>query len=140
MRPFLGLVSLIVFLAVVVVSDMKAEDTIRVGLIQMNARLYDKEYNLAQAESLIRQAAARGATIVCTPEAAVQGYARVDLPPGTSADAPELVARGRKSWRRQRPSPARPPNASAHWQRSWEFGSYSGWTRTATASCLTLRS
>lgn len=70
----------------------KADETVRVGLIQMNARLYDKQYNLSRAESLIRQAAARGAKIVCTPEAAVQGYARVDLPPNTSLDAPPIVA------------------------------------------------
>ncbi|MGA2631719.1 MAG: carbon-nitrogen hydrolase family protein [Terriglobia bacterium] len=73
-------------------ADTKADEAIRVGLIQMNARLYDKEYNLARAEKLIREAAARGARIVCTPEAAVQGYARVDLPPGTSTDAPQIVA------------------------------------------------
>jgi len=70
----------------------KADDTIRVGLIQMNARLYDKQYNLERAEKLIREAVGRGAKIVCTPEAAVQGYARVDLPPGTSMDAPQIVA------------------------------------------------
>jgi predicted amidohydrolase len=71
---------------------VKADETIRVGLIQMDGRLNDKQYNLARAENLIRQAAARGAKIVCTPEAAVQGYARVELPPGTSADAPQIVA------------------------------------------------
>jgi predicted amidohydrolase len=73
-------------------ADTKAQETIRVGLIQMDGRLYDKSYNLARAEELIRRAASRGAKIVCTPEAAVQGYARVDLPPGTSADAPPIVA------------------------------------------------
>ena len=51
-----------------------ADETIRVGLIQMDGRLNDKQYNLARAENLIRQAAARGAKIVCTPEASVQGY------------------------------------------------------------------
>jgi predicted amidohydrolase len=71
---------------------VRADDTIRVGLIQMNARLYDKEYNMGRAEKLIREAAERGAKIVCTPEAAVQGYARVELPPGTSTDAPQIVA------------------------------------------------
>ena len=70
----------------------RADETIRVGLIQMDGRLNDKQYNLARAENLIRQAAARGAKIVCTPEASVQGYARVELPPGTSADAPQIVA------------------------------------------------
>jgi len=69
-----------------------ADETIRVGLIQMDGRFYDKQYNLARAENLIRQAAARGAKIVCTPEASVQGYVRVELPPGTSADAPQIVA------------------------------------------------
>ena len=47
---------------------------IRVGLIQMDARPYDKEYNLARAEEGIRRAASLGAEIVCTPEVAVQGY------------------------------------------------------------------
>jgi predicted amidohydrolase len=69
-----------------------ADETIRVGLIQMDARLYDKAYNLARAEKLILEAAARGAKIVCTPEAAVQGYPRVDLPPKTSADDPPIAA------------------------------------------------
>lgn len=64
---------------------------IRVGLIQMDGRILDKEYNLGQAELLIRQAAARGARIVCTPESAVQGYPRVSLPEGGSPDAPEIV-------------------------------------------------
>jgi len=73
-------------------AETRAAETIRVGLIQMDGRLYDKQYNLTRAEELIRQAASRGAKIVCTPEASVQGYARVDLPPGTSADAPALVA------------------------------------------------
>ncbi len=65
---------------------------VRVGLVQMNARVFDKEYNLAQAEQGIRRAAARGARIVCTPEAAVQGYARVSFPPGAAMDAPKIVA------------------------------------------------
>lgn len=69
--------------------------TIRVGLIQMKGKTYDKEYNLAQAGKLIRQAAARGAKLVCTPEAAVQGYPRVSeqlCAPGASPDDPKLVA------------------------------------------------
>ncbi len=73
-------------------SYANADQIIRVGLIQADARLYDKPYNLARTEKLIREAAARGAKIVCTPEAALQGYARVDLPPGTPADAPPIVA------------------------------------------------
>lgn len=92
MRTFARFVLLIASLAVIPVSELTAAETIRVGLIQMDARLYDKAFNLAQAENLIRQAAARGAKIVCTPEASVQGYARVDLPPGTSFDAPQIVA------------------------------------------------
>jgi len=68
---------------------------IRVGLIQMNGRIYDKEYNLAQAEKWIRQAAARGAKLMYTPEVAVQGYARVSeeiYSPGVSFDDPKLVS------------------------------------------------
>ena len=79
-------------LAVVNLAEARADATVRVGMIQMDARLYDKPYNLARAEKLIREAAARGAKIVCTPEASVQGYARVDLPPGTDTDAPQIVA------------------------------------------------
>ncbi len=68
---------------------------IRVGLIQMNGRTYDKEYNLAQAAKWIRQAVARGAKLMCTPEVAVQGYARVSeelCAPGVSLDDPKLVS------------------------------------------------
>lgn len=67
------------------------DQTIRVGIIQMNARVLDKSYNLKQAEEGIRLAAAQGAKIVLTPEAAVQGYPRVDLHPGESANAPSIV-------------------------------------------------
>lgn len=69
-----------------------ADDMVRVGLIQMNGRPLDKEYNVAQAERWIREAAGRGAKIVCTPEVAVQGYPRVSLPPGSSMDDPKIVA------------------------------------------------
>ena len=68
---------------------------IRVGLIQMNGKTYDKEYNLAQAEKWIRLAAARGARLVCTPEVALQGYVRVSeemCAPGVSPDDPRLVS------------------------------------------------
>lgn len=68
---------------------------IRVGLIQMNGKTFDKEYNLAQAEKWIRQAAARGAKLVCTPEVALQGYARVGVEiysQGVSFDDPKVVA------------------------------------------------
>jgi predicted amidohydrolase len=70
----------------------KADDVIRVGLVQMNARLFDKEYNLARADEGIRRAASQGAKIVCTPEASVQGYTRVSLPEGKSMDDPKIVA------------------------------------------------
>ena len=68
-----------------------APQVIRVGIIQMNARVLDKSYNLEQAEELIRQAADQGAKIVLTPEAAVQGYPRVNLQEGESMDDPRLV-------------------------------------------------
>jgi formamidase len=61
----------------------------------MKGKTYDKEYNLAQAEKWIRQAATRGAKLVCTPEVALQGYARVSeemCAPGVSPDDPKLVA------------------------------------------------
>jgi predicted amidohydrolase len=70
----------------------RGDDVIRVGLVQMNARPFDKEYNLARAEEGIRRAASLGARIVCTPEASVQGYPRVDLPEGKSADDANIVA------------------------------------------------
>jgi predicted amidohydrolase len=63
-----------------------------VGIVQMNARLFDKEYNLSRAEEGIRRAALQGAKIVCTPEASVQGYTRVSLPEGKSMDDPGIVA------------------------------------------------
>jgi hypothetical protein len=88
----LAFATLVVLLSLSYTIATKADDAIRVGLVQMNARLYDKQYNLERAEELTREAAGRGAKIVCTPEAAVQGYARVDLPPGTSVDAPQVVA------------------------------------------------
>lgn len=68
---------------------------IRVGLIQMRGKTYDKGYNLVQAEKWIRQASARGAKLVCTPEVALQGYARVSeeiYSPGVSLDDPKLAA------------------------------------------------
>ena len=67
------------------------DQVVRVGIVQMNARVLDKSYNLKQAEELIRLAAAQGAKIVLTPESAVQGYPRVDLPPGESVNDPRLV-------------------------------------------------
>jgi predicted amidohydrolase len=73
-------------------ASAKALDTIRVGVIQMDARKYDKEYNLAEAEKWIEAAAAQGAEIVVTPEAAVQGYPRVSFPAGALWDSPNLTA------------------------------------------------
>ncbi len=67
------------------------DQVVRVGIVQMNARVLDKSYNLKQAEELIRLAVAQGAKIVLTPESAVQGYPRVDLPPGESVNDPRLV-------------------------------------------------
>ena len=64
---------------------------IRVGIVQMNARVLDKSYNLKQAEDGIRLAAAQGAKIVLTPESAVQGYPRVDLHPGESMNDSRLM-------------------------------------------------
>ena len=71
------------------------DQIIRVGIVQMNARVLDKHYNINQAEELIQQAAAQGAQIVLTPESAVQGYPRVSLHPGESANAPAIIT-GRK--------------------------------------------
>jgi beta-ureidopropionase len=72
------------------------DQLIRVGLIQMNGTIFEKEYNFSRAEKLIRLAAGRGAKLMCTPEVAVQGYARVRYPQGMSFDDPQLVAeRGR---------------------------------------------
>ncbi|HTS29968.1 MAG TPA: carbon-nitrogen hydrolase family protein [Bryobacteraceae bacterium] len=70
----------------------RGDDIVRVGLVQMNAREHDKEFNLNQAEDGIRRAAQRGARIVCTPEAAVQGYPRVEFPEGSRMDDAKLVA------------------------------------------------
>jgi N-carbamoylputrescine amidase len=92
MRRAFIFVAMVLLLAVMNSAEASADETIQVALIQMNARRYDKAYNLERAEKLIREAARRGAKIVCTPEAAVQGYARVDLPPNTPLDAPRIVA------------------------------------------------
>ena len=71
--------------------SLHADDQVRVGVIQMDGREFDKDYNLSRAESLMRKAAARGARILCAPEVAVQGYPRVRLQPGTSLDDPKIV-------------------------------------------------
>jgi predicted amidohydrolase len=89
---------------------------LRVGLIQMNGKIYDKKYNLAQAEKLIRQAAARGARLVCTPEVALQGYARVSeelCAPGVSLDDPKLVAERAKILAAAEPIPSPSTNRFA---------------------------
>ncbi len=71
--------------------SLHADDQVRVGVIQMDGREFDKDYNLSRAESLMRKAAASGARILCAPEVAVQGYPRVRLQPGTSLDDPKIV-------------------------------------------------
>jgi predicted amidohydrolase len=73
-----------------------ADDIIRVGLIQMDGREFDKAYNLQRAEALMRRAAASGARILCAPEVALQGYPRVRLQPETAPDDPNLVEMRRK--------------------------------------------
>ena len=83
-------------LLVVLAVTGRADDVVRVGLVQMNARLYDKDYNLAEAERGIRRAAAMGAQIVCTPEVAVQGYPRASLPRGMFPDDPGIGAQRAK--------------------------------------------
>ncbi len=73
-----------------------ADQKVRVGLIQMDGREVDKEYNLSRAEALMRTAAARGARILCAPEVALQGYPRVRLPEGTTVDDPEVKEKREK--------------------------------------------
>lgn len=88
----LGLSAGLTFLLAAVFAETGPE-VVRVGLVQMDGRTFDKEFNLERAETLIREASARGARIICTPESAVQGYPRVSLPEGTSVDAPEIRER-----------------------------------------------
>jgi hypothetical protein len=73
-------------------AGLDPDEVVRVGLVQMNAKTFDKDYNLAQAEEGIGREAARGAQIICTPEVTVQGYPRVSLPKGKSADDPDIAA------------------------------------------------
>ena len=47
---------------------------VTIGLIQLETRLGDKEYNLALAQEKVREAAAQGAKIICLPELFVTGY------------------------------------------------------------------
>jgi predicted amidohydrolase len=72
-------------------NPISAQEVVRVGLIQMDGREFDNNYNLSRVEALIRAAATRGAGIVCTPEVAVQGYPRVHLELGTSAGDPKIA-------------------------------------------------
>jgi len=134
-RPFI-FVTLVLLLTVMNSAETKADETIQVGLIQMNARLYDKPYNLERAEKLIREAAHRGAKIVCTPEAAVQGYARVDLPPRTP---PRSSRSAQKSWRQRRRFLGLPQTALPALPKNWASGSYWAWMRIARGSCSTPR-
>lgn len=82
-----------------------ADDLVRVGLIQMDAREFDKDYNLRRAGDLARAAAARGASIVCMPEVTVQGYPRVQLPPGTPFDDPQVAEKRVKIMAASEPVP-----------------------------------
>ena len=82
----------VVAVGVLAAGIVLGDDVVRAGLVQMNARVNDKEFNLQQVEAGIRRAAERGAQIVCTPEAAVQGYPRVSFPAGSRMDDPKLVA------------------------------------------------
>ncbi len=47
---------------------------VRIGVIQLQNELCAKEANLAKAIELVREAASRGAKIVCLPELFVTGY------------------------------------------------------------------
>lgn len=47
---------------------------VTIGLIQLENKLCDKEYNLEKAVQLIRGAAKKGAVIICLPELFVTGY------------------------------------------------------------------
>ncbi len=78
--------------ALIAIHAAAADEVIRVGLIQMDGRTWDKQYNLSRAEKGMREAAARGARLLCTPEVAVQGYPRVRLPEGMSPDDPGIAA------------------------------------------------
>ena len=75
---------------------LRADDVVRVGLIQMDGREFDKDYNLARAELLMRKAAVRGARILCAPEVAVQAYPRVRLQSETSLADPEILGMRQK--------------------------------------------
>ena len=48
---------------------------IKIGLIQINSKKNDLEYNFTKARKMIIRAATRGADIICTPECFLDGYA-----------------------------------------------------------------
>ena len=57
---------------------MKSKNRIiKVAAIQMNAVKFDKEQNFKKAETMLREAAAKGADIACLPECALTGYPRL---------------------------------------------------------------
>src|SRR3954454_22451979 len=86
------LVSFVLAAALGMCASGQPDQKIRVGLVQMNGRPYDKEYNLKRAETGIRLAASRGASLLVPTEVAVQGYPRFVYPKGTSAEYPNIAA------------------------------------------------
>lgn len=78
---------------------------VTVGLIQLETKLGDKEYNLALAQKKVREAAEKGARIICLPELFVTGYnlgafgeRLYDMAEGLSGPAVTRCARLQKSW------------------------------------------
>lgn len=78
---------------------------VTIGLIQLETRLGDKEYNLALAQEKVREAAAQGAKIICLPELFVTGYnlgvfgdKLYDMAEGLSGPTITRCARRPKSW------------------------------------------
>ena len=47
---------------------------VTISVIQLENKLFDKNANLLKADGLIRQAAAKGAKMICLPELFVTGY------------------------------------------------------------------
>ena len=97
-----------------------ADDMVRVGLIQMDGRTGDKEFNVVHIEKGLREAAARGAKLLCTPEVAVQGYPRVRFPEGALFDDPKLVAERAKILALAEPIPG--PSTERFCQLAKELG------------------
>ncbi|MFX0103657.1 MAG: carbon-nitrogen hydrolase family protein [Candidatus Hodarchaeota archaeon] len=54
---------------------MSEENTLKVGIIQVNTKRMDLEWNYLNAVKKIRKAAKNGAMIACTPECMLDGYA-----------------------------------------------------------------